>query len=325
MTTTTVAVLRGGPSDEYDISMETGKGVLTALADSVFSVKDIIISRSGDWLVNGFIKDPQKALIGVDVVFIALHGVYGEDGQVQRILDRLSIPYTGSAPYASALAMNKELAKKHLSSIACKHPQHMRLTRDGVTDPMQTALSIGTLFGPEYIIKPTSGGSSLGTHRASNPHELGAVLKSLLQEYDDLLVEEYVQGKEVTVGVLENFRNQTLYDLPVVEIIPPANAGFFSADVKYTGETQEICPARCTKEEKARLSGLAKEIHQQMNLRHYSRSDFIIRGSDIYFLEVNTLPGLTKESLFPKSIDAVGANYKELIQHLIMQASLRTV
>jgi len=316
-----VAVLRGGPSAEYDISMLTGLGVLKALAELGIKTKDVVITRSGHWLVEGFHRKPEDILFGVDVVFLALHGAYGEDGTVQRLLERLSIPYTGSGPYASSIAMNKEMTKSYLEDVNIQTAPHRRVLREDVKDTMQTALAISELFGPSYVVKPTSGGSSIGTKLAHNPHELGAVLKELLVDNEDLLVEEYIKGKEATVGVLENFREQKLYHLPVIEIIPPESAGFFAADVKYTGTTNEICPGRFTKKEKEDMAKAAQVVHQTLGLRHYSRSDFIVAADGIYFLEVNTLPGLTSESLFPKSIEAVGGDYKGLIAHLVTQAS----
>ncbi len=313
----TIAVLRGGPSAEYHVSMKTGAGVLKALKELDVTTRDIVISRDGHWFVDGFAKKPELALMGVDVVFIALHGEYGEDGQVQRQLEKLSIAYTGSGAYASAIAMNKVLTKEHLQKVGIKTPKFMRVTASDSHDPIQTALSIGELFGPEYVVKPVFGGSSIGTKMAKGSHELGSVLKELLAEYPDLLVEERIKGREATAGILEQYRNEALYKMPVIEIIPPATTDFFSEDVKYTGETEEICPGRFTKEEKQLLESLAQEVHTTLNLRHYSRSDFIVAPDGVYFLEVNTLPGLTAESLFPKSIEAVGGNYKELVAHLI--------
>jgi D-alanine-D-alanine ligase len=160
-----VAVLRGGPSSEYDVSLQTGLGVIAALKESDYEVKDIIISKRGEWLVHGFVKHPESALVDVDVVFIALHGSYGEDGTVQRILERLNIPYTGSGSYASAIAMNKALTKDYLKkhSDSVKMAPHLKLTRSGISNLAQTVESIGELFGPEYVIKPVGGGSSIGT------------------------------------------------------------------------------------------------------------------------------------------------------------------
>ncbi len=320
MRCTEVAVLRGGPSSEYDVSLKTGAGVIAALYDDPVCVRDITITKRGEWMVGGFVKTPEQALTGVDVVFIALHGTYGEDGTVQRILERIGVPYTGSRPYASALAMNKALTKDFLKSQGIRMPQHLRLSREGVADIRQTANSIEKLFGPEYVIKPVSGGSSIDTKMAQGGTELAAVLADIFERVDSVLVEERIRGKEATVGVLEQYRNDKHYVMPAIEIVPPAAADFFSADVKYTGETEEICPGRFTSSERDELLRTARDIHKTMGLRHYSRSDFIMTNNGAYFLEVNTLPGLTEASLFPKAIEAVGGSYKELVTHLLRLA-----
>ena len=313
----TVAVLRGGPSVEYETSMETGLNVLTALHNSLYRTKDIIVTKEGQWLLDGFHKSPEQALFGVDVVFIALHGFYGEDGTVQRILDRLYIPYIGSRAYPSTLAMNKELAKGHIKNLSVATPRHMRVTAAGVSSPLKMAESITRLFGEQYIIKPLSGGSSFGTRKARNVQELGVAITDLIAEYPDLLIEEYIEGREATVGIIENYRDQLLYDLPVVEIIPPKEETFFSTKAKYSGTSKEICPGRFTKHQKLQLAKAAKEIHTTLGLRHYSRSDFIVTDSEIYFLEVNTLPGLTDNSLFPKALHAVGGSQDDFVHHLV--------
>jgi len=315
-----VAVLRGGPSEEYNISMKTGAGVLAALAPTDIATRDIIVTKDNQWLIDGFVKHPEHALYGVDVVFIALHGAYGEDGTIQRQLDALSIPYTGTKAYASALAMNKALTKEYVKMSGVLTPEYVRVTKSSTTDPHQIAINIGNVFGTKYFVKPVASGSSLGVSRANSVSDLGIILRDLMRDYDDLIVEELIEGKEATVGILENYRNQKFYDLPVIEIVPPAKSDFFSADVKYTGETEEICPGRFTKSEKIEMARLAQLVHKDLNLRHYSRSDFIVSEKGIYFLEVNTLPGLTDQSLFPKSVEAVGGNYTELIEHLINQA-----
>lgn len=320
MNVQTVAVLRGGPSEEYSVSMQSGASVLATLAQTSFNAKDIIITKEGDWLCSGYTKTPEEALFGVDVVFIALHGAYGEDGTVQRMLERLNIPYTGSGPYASALAMNKAIAKDHLKDSGVSMPRHLRLTREGVRDPFYTAESISNMFGPQYVVKPVAGGSSIGTVIAENPHMLGKAIDDTLKTHSDILVEERVTGREATVGVLENYRNLKHYKMPVIEIIPPKEAKFFAADVKYTGETEEICPGRFTRQEKQLLENAAETVHKTLGLRHYSRSDFIVTETGVFFLEVNTLPGFTPQSLYPKAMDAVGGTFKELIEHLIYEA-----
>jgi D-alanine-D-alanine ligase len=320
MTCTEVAVLRGGPSSEYEVSLKTGAGVIAALYDDPVCVRDVIITKGGEWMVGGFVKTPEQALSGVDVVFIALHGAYGEDGTVQRIIERLGIPYTGSQPYPSAMAMNKVLTKDFLRQHGVRMPQHLRLSRDGVADIRQTAHSIEKLFGPDYVIKPVSGGSSIDTTMASGSAALMAALYDIFERVDTVMVEERIRGKEATVGILERYRNDPHYVMPVVEIVPPATADFFSAEVKYTGVTDEICPGRFSATTRDELFATAKVVHRALGLRHYSRSDFMVANDGIYFLEVNTLPGLTEASLFPKAIEAVGGTYRELVTHLLRLA-----
>ena len=314
-------MLRGGTSAEYDVSMQTGIGVIKTLQDSPYVIKDVIITQTGQWLVDGFVRTPEQALCAIDVVFIALHGTYGEDGTVQRILERLHIPYTGSGSYASSIAINKVLTKDHIKQHTAdiKMAPHMHVKKDRTKSIAQLAHSIQQLFGPQYVIKPTDGGSSIGTQIVSQSGLQGAIEKAF-QLNDSIIIEQRIVGKEATVGILENFRDKQYYQLPEIEIVPPAHADFFSADVKYTGETEEICPGRFSRGEKNQLLEHALQVHKILGLRQYSRSDFIVAADGVYFLEVNTLPGLTSQSLFPKSLTAVGSNYKELVLHLLLTA-----
>lgn len=315
-----VAVLRGGPSAEYEVSLKTGSNVLRALRDLGYSTKDITITKNGEWLCDGLCRDKQNILSDVDVVFIALHGSYGEDGTVQRMIKRLNLPYTGSDPYASAIAINKFITKEHLKESGIKMPKHARVLRQDVTNLQKTVFGLTQAFGPHYVIKPVSGGSSVDTLIAHHSGELSTMLEELLNKYGEVLVEEFVKGKEATVGILEGFRDQKHYVLPDIEIISPDESPLFSYEAKYSGCTEEICPGRFSKTEKQKLAEAALEVHKQLNLSQYSRSDFIISDGEVYFLEVNTLPGLTEESLFPKSINAIGSNYNELIDHLVKTA-----
>lgn len=315
-----IAVLRGGPSEEYDVSLETGKGVLVALSKKPYTVEDIIISKNGEWLKHGVVKNPKDALAATDVVFIALHGAYGEDGTVQRLLENLSIPYTGSRPYPSAIAMNKLLTKEHLKESGIKMAPHMRVTRDSASNIARIVHTIVDLFGPEYVVKPIASGSSIGIEMANSPSTLAAALEKLFVNYDDILVEKRIRGREATCGVLENFRGERVYRLPTIEIVPPAHTDYFAADVKYTGETEEICPGRFSSEEKKKLEEFAERVHTALGLSQYSRSDFILVDGDIFFLEVNTLAGLTENSLVPKSLAAVGCSYEDFIEHLLTDA-----
>lgn len=315
-----VAVLRGGPSEEYDVSLQTGRGVLDSLSRRGTSVIDVLVNKQGEWNINGFIRRPEEALAGVDVVFIALHGSYGEDGTVQRILDRVGVAYTGSRAYPSAIALNKILTKDVLRPVGVRMPAHLRVSAAG-TDIRRVAATIESLFGPSYVVKPITGGSSIGTVIAHGVHELIRALQIALATREDVMVEELINGREATVGVVEGLRGQDHYVLPTIEIVPPAAHGFFDYEVKYNGQTEEICPGRFSEAEKNKLSEAALGAHRLLGLSQYSRSDFIVdKKGDIYFLETNTLPGLTKESLIPKALSAVGHSYDDFIWHLVNTA-----
>jgi D-alanine-D-alanine ligase len=315
-----IAVLRGGPSNEYEVSMRSGQGVLKALETLGYVHKDIVITRKGEWLEKGFSKSPQKALEGVDVVFIALHGEYGEDGRVQRELQRLGLPFTGSNALASATAFNKVFTKDVLRSHNVRMPKHRRLRKDEVTISDEFLDELHSALGEELFIKPTTSGSSHGARYVGSKEMMNRTLTELLQEYDELMVEEFIRGKEATVGILESFRNQPKYVLPVIEIVPPMGEPLFSYENKYNGKTDEICPGRFSYHEKSKLSEAALIVHDALRCSHYSRSDFIVRNGEVYFLEINTLPGLTDESLLPKAAAAVGLSYADLIHHLVETA-----
>jgi len=321
MKLTKVAVLRGGPSSEYDVSLKTGAGVLAVLKDEDIATKDILVTKQGEWLHEGFVRQPEQLLRDVDVVFIALHGQYGEDGTVQRILERLHIPYTGSGPFASMLAMNKMLAKEQVAKLGIKTPRGFKFSRDSIADVRQAAFTLEKLFGPHYVVKPINGGSSMHTAMANGSQELFTALQQTLDAAETVLVEERIFGREATVGVLERYRGEPYYLLPSVEIVPRTSTQFFDTQAKYDGSSDEICPGRFSQLENAELLQTARKVHESLDLRHYSRSDFILGQDGIYFLEVNTLPGLTDQSLLPRSVEAVGGSYRELVMHLLRLAT----
>jgi D-alanine-D-alanine ligase len=312
-----VAVLRGGLGDEHKVSLWTGASVLEHIDQNLFDPVDVIITQNGEWLVQGKSYAPEHILMSVDMVFNALHGEYGEDGTVQRVLDRYGVPYTGSKAYASSIAMNKVLTKEHLKGSGIRTPEHFHVTRNSENDIDRVADCIVGMFGPEYVIKPVSSGSSVGTMMVKNPLLLKRALSDSLKRFEEVMVEVRIPGREATCGVVERYRDQDLYALPPIEIVPPPHDEFFSHASKYDGMTEEICPARFDHNTKQELERIAKLVHESLNLSQYSRSDFIVGKDDIYFLEVNTLPGLTKESLFPKAIHAVGGTYTHFITHLL--------
>ncbi len=318
-----VAVLRGGLSNEYDVSLKTGAAVISSIDRQVFEPIDVIITRGGEWLINGYTRFPEQILHAVDVVFIALHGAYGEDGTVQRLLDRYCVKYTGSKAMPSSVAMHKALTKDTLKHTGIKMAPHMVVRKDALHDVHALTDKIVDMFGPQYVIKPVSSGSSVGTMMVKNPALLPQALKDALTQHEEVIVEARIMGREATCGVVENYRNEPLYSLPPIEIVPPPQAEFFDNTVKYNGSTDEICPGRFSYDIKQELESSARLVHESLGLSQYSRSDFIVAQDGIYFLEVNTLPGLTMESLFPKAINAVGGTYSGFITHLLTDALAR--
>ncbi len=313
-----VAVLRGGPSEEFGVSLKTGEGVLSAIDRDRYEPLDVVITKAGEWLLRGMVRDARDILHQVDVVFIALHGAYGEDGQVQRLLDGMGVPYTGSRAYPSALAMHKVITKDHLSSHGVAMARHMVVGKDSIDNVAGTASAIASLFGPRYIVKPITGGSSIGALFAESPMMLERALATALRTYDQVLVEEFIAGKEATCGVVEHFRGRVRYALPPIEIA--RSTPVWGYEAKYDGSVEEICPGRFTYDEKQEIERLALLAHETLGLSHYSRSDFIVTPDAIYFLEVNTLPGMTATSLLPKALEAVGCSYAEFVDHLLTLA-----
>lgn len=319
-----VAVLRGGPSDEYTVSMRTGAAVIDSLRRKGAAIRDIVVSKEGEWLEEGKIRKIDSVFTGIDIVFIAMHGAYSEDGELQKILQRHHINFTGSSSLSSALAFNKFLTKETLLEHGVTMPKHKIVIKNHLSESALDTLidEITTSFGPEYIIKPIANGSSIGLSLVRNKEDLKSNLLNSFSESnsDGLLVEEFIRGREATCGILENFRNENLYCFPAVEIIPPREYQFFTNEAKYNGKTEIVCPARFSYKERQQIAEVSTKVHEILNLSQYSRSDFIVRDGQVYFLEVNTLPGLTNESIYPKAAESIGLSFDDLIEHLVLTA-----
>jgi len=317
-----VGVMRGGPSSEYEVSLKTGEAVLNHFSREKYEVIDIFISEDGTWHIHGLPKNEHDALHTLDVVVNAMHGEYGEDGKVQSVLDHMKVPYTGSQAFASALAMRKDLAKQSIKSIGIKTPYWKTITRD--ESGIDKLAEIFRLIPHPSIVKPAGAGSSVGVSIVKTFSDLSSALEKAFSVSDVAIIEEYISGREATCGVIDDFRGEKYYSLLPVEIVPANDKTFFDYEAKYHGKSQEICPGNFDQEIKVELQRLAKLVHEHLGLRHYSRSDFIIHPTrGIYFLEANTLPGLTSESLLPKSLVAVGSSLPEFLDHIITLARNR--
>jgi D-alanine-D-alanine ligase len=300
-----VAVVMGGTSAEREISIQTGSGVMRALHDLGYDAQSLDYDRR--------FMDAIREL-APDVVFNALHGPGGEDGQIQGILDYLGIAYTGSGIEAAALAMDKHLTKKLCAAEGLPTAAWDLYDLTGGTLPLLP----GALDLP-LVIKPRYEGSSEGVTIVRTHEQWTQAMLDAAQEYTEILAEEFVAGREFTCGVLGEEA------LPVVEIV--ANRGdFYTYDAKYgAGGSTHIVPANIDEDLAARMQMLALSVHRLIGLRDYSRTDFIVtKEGRPYILEINTLPGLTPTSLLPDACNSAGISYEALIERLVGYALSRT-
>ncbi len=316
---TVVGVLRGGPSREHDVSLRSGHTIISNLPDDRYTVRDIYIDKEGVWHERGLPTQPERVLRSIDVAMLgALHGEYGENGDVQRLLERFGTPYTGADAFGTYLAMHKVLTKEKAKEHGVLTPLYRFVEKS--EDAERVVHDVIRSFAQPVIVKPNGSGSSVGVSIVGGYQlVLDAVKKLFSEGVPSVLIEERIRGTEATAGVVEGLRGEVLYALPPVEIIPPEYAGFFAAHVKYNGETQEIVPGRFSKQVTDELMQAARTMHEALGQRHYSRSDFIVSPKGVYFLETNSAVavGLTNESLMPKSLAAVGVSLPDFFSHVI--------
>ncbi|GBF11594.1 D-alanine--D-alanine ligase [Tepidibacillus sp. HK-1] len=300
-----VAVIYGGKSKEREVSLRSGKGVANALKAKGCNVKEI------DFTSMDFISSLQ----GVDLVYLALHGRFGEDGRIQGLLDILEIPYVGSGVLASALAMDKAKAKRIFDYVGIRVAKDLfvqiedkeRLNFDAIEED----------FGFPLVVKPNQEGSTIGLSIVKNKSELKEAINHAFTFDKQILIEEFISGTEVTVAVLETASE--IQALPIIEIIPNKNQ-YYDYESKYApGGSDHIIPARINKETEGLLKKWAIEAHRQLGCETLSRVDFIIPsdGSLPVILEVNTLPGMTETSLYPDAAKAIGLSYEDIVYKLV--------
>lgn len=316
-----VAVLRGGPSSEYEISLKTGKSVIEALKER-HRVSDVVIDMHGDWYYNGVLVSPAEVLSKVDVVFNAMHGEYGEDGKVQQILEQIGVPFTGPKTLSAVQSIRKDHARNVFEQLGLKTPLAAIVEKTYDIEPV--AYEVFRKMPMPLVLKPLDKGSSLGVSVVKDFRGLVDTLSALFVHTEKVLVEEYIKGKEATVGVIENFRDQELYPLFPTEIVLPEGKEIFDYDTKMDAQTKNICPGCFSKAENEILQRAAISAHRGLGLRHYSRSDFIVHPKrGVFILETNSLPALGENALICKSLKECGSNYEEFLDHILDLATRR--
>lgn len=311
-----VAVVRGGPSAEYNVSLKTGESVLKHLDREKYIPNDVVLTRDGVWYINGVRSTFADIAQHSDVIFNALHGEFGEDGKAQQLFKSFGVPFTGSDALASALGMHKGMAKERFEAAGLKTARGEVVPRDA--EMRGVAFNIGRDMGFPLVVKPVTGGSSVATRIARNETDLILALDSAAK-YGDVLVEEYIEGKEGTVTVVDTGDGEHFVLYPI-EIKPHDTQDFFNYDAKYNGAVEEICPGNFTIGAMTKLRDAAVAAHKAVGARHYSRSDFMVTPTDIYILEINTLPGLTEASLVPKALEASNVSLTEFLDHILKLA-----
>jgi D-alanine-D-alanine ligase len=301
-----LALIAGGKSSEREVSLKSGTQVYQALNQDKYDI------RRYDPLTDleRLVREAKE----LDAALIIMHGRGGEDGSMQGLLDLLEIPYQGSGVLASALAMNKELSKAIYQLAGLKVPSALAFRRETAPSPQEIKAKLGL----PVVIKPVNEGSSIGITKAGTPEALATGLAAAFALDNRVLVEEFIQGTEITGGVLGNANLQAL---PLVEIIPASAYAFFDYEAKYQpGASQEICPARLDADLTRRAQACALTAHQALGCRGYSRTDMMVREGEIFVLETNTIPGMTATSLFPQGAKAAGIDFPTLLDTLIALA-----
>ena len=291
-----IAVLMGGPGEEKDVSLKSGEAIKKALNHNGYDVTSVILDAKLEKLV--------KELLSVDLVFLGLHGNIGENGTIQGFLDALGIIYTGSGPLSSAICMDKNISK-----IIAKN--------NGIMTPKwklcNTAIDDAKMNYP-VIVKPNGQGSTVGLRIAHNESELKPALEYAFNYDNSVLVEEYIQGRELTVMLIDGKAQ------PVCEIIPSNE--FYDYECKYTaGMSKYICPAEIDDNIINYVKKISENLFDLLKCENYSRADFRMDDQNkFWFLEMNTLPGMTDTSLAPMSALAAGISFNELIDKIVMHA-----
>ncbi|MBA5791615.1 D-alanine--D-alanine ligase [Flavobacterium sp. xlx-214] len=321
-----VAIIMGGYSSEYKISLKSGEVVYNHLDTSKYNLHKIHILTEGWFYVdaqnnkfpidkNDFSVEVNGQKITFDVVFNAIHGTPGEDGLIQAYLKLLNIPQTSCNYYQSALTFNKRDMLSVLKPYGIKTAISYYLNKGDVILEDQIIQRVGL----PCFVKPNKSGSSFGISMVKEANQLQIAIDKAYAEDDEIIIESYLKGTEVSVGVIK-FKAETIV-LPITEIV--SENEFFDYEAKYEGKSSEITPARISDEEKAKIEDVAKRIYTILKMDGFSRSEFILVGNEPFLLEMNTVPGLTAESILPQQAREAGISLNELFDNAIELALTR--
>lgn len=300
-----IAVVLGGPSKEREVSLKTGEAIYQALLSKNYNVVKL------DLQPDNFASQLRENHI--DVVFNAVHGLYGEDGSMQGLLDMLGIKYTGSGVLASALAMDKIMSKRIFIAENILTPEFLIVRKKDIDTSCKEIMK---KFSLPVVVKPPAQGSSIGVEVVKTEQELNVALIGAFGYAEEVLIEEFIEGREITVGIAAV--DEDLRALPIVEIVP--NSGVYDYHSKYTvGATKYIVPAQIVLELTVQIQNIAKHAFAALGCSGVARADFILtKAGKAYILELNTTPGMTATSLVPKAAKAIGIEFAELCEKILL-------
>jgi D-alanine-D-alanine ligase len=317
-----IAVITGGDSSEYVVSIRSGANVLNAIDRNLFTPWMVFI-RDNQWnILDGenviaqvdkgdfsFILNGEK--VQLEYAYIMIHGTPGEDGNLQGYFEMLGIPYSSCGVQSSALTFNKNFCNNYLKSYGIQMARSIRLMK-GET---WSATSLVKDLGLPLFVKPSAGGSSFGVTKVKEAGKLNDAIKKALDESPEALVEQFIDGKEFTCGVVRIGAKKIV--LPITEVIPKNE--FFDYEAKYTpGMAEEITPARISEALTLQVQNLSSEIYDLCNCKGIVRVDYILKDDTFYFLEINTVPGMTATSFIPQQIKAAGLSLTDLLSEIIL-------
>lgn len=321
--TKTIAIIMGGYSSEYKISLKSGAVVYnnldrtqyTPYAIHIFKTKWVYVNESGlEYPIdkNDFSIIVNSEKITFDCVFNAIHGSPGEDGYMQAYFELLGIPQTSCGMYQAALTFNKRDLLATLKPYGIKTAESYYLN---LGDPVNEDAIVAKVGLPCFV-KANKAGSSFGISKVYKKEDLQTAIEKSFKEDDEIIIEQFLDGVEVSVGVM-SYKGKTTV-LPITEIV--SENDFFDYEAKYEGKSQEITPARISEDYRKKTEAIAKKIYETIGMKGFSRSEFIFKNDEPHLLEMNTVPGLTNESILPQQAAKAGINMKDLFSNAIEEA-----
>lgn len=313
-----IALIYGGNSSEWQISIQSGKFVASHIDKDRYNVYEVLL-RGASWSVGGTEIDKTDFSLTVggekirfDMAFILIHGTPGENGLLQGYLEMLGVPFNTCSAFVSALTFDKHSCKRFLDFAGVKMAKDLFLRRGSEYTPAEIVRELGL----PLFVKPSNGGSSFGVTKVKHEDELAAAMEEAFKECDSVLIEEALRGRELTNGIY--CEGGRLITLPVTEIITERE--FFDYDAKYLGESNEVCPAEIPETLSEKVREMTAFIYNYLGCKGLVRMDYILNGEDIYFLEINTVPGMTPMSLVPGQVRAAGIDLQQFFTTLIEES-----